>query len=308
MSDAVLEVSHLDKVIKRRTILSDVSLSVQPGEVVGFIGPNGAGKTTLIRILSGMSRATAGEVRVNGRIVDGRSRMPQNIGLVTEGGGFVEHLSGRGNLIRLSRIRRRVTPPEVDQSIRSCGLDPADRRAVSKYSLGMRQRLSLAQALMERPKVLLLDEPTNGLDVVGIAELRKNIREQADAGTAVFLASHLLNEVEQACDRVLMVRDGRVLKQVIPADLRHAGGRIRVRFSTPAGLELAGDRFEVHPLAEPDVAGVSVAGPLAVIVTRFPVSEVVRRLVSAGVGIEEIGPMRVSLERDLLDELRAAVK
>jgi ABC-2 type transport system ATP-binding protein len=308
LSAAAVEISHVDKIIRRRAILSDVSMTIYPGEVVGFIGPNGAGKTTLIRLLSGMSKPSVGEVRVNGRIVDGRSRMPQDIGLVLEGAGFVEHLSGRGNLLRLSRIRRRITPREVDETIRGCGLDPSDRRAVSKYSLGMRQRLGLAQALMERPHVLLLDEPTNGLDVVGIAELRTTIRRQADAGVAVFLASHLLSEVEQACDRVLMVREGRVVKEVFAADLSAGGGRIRVRFSTPAGFGLAGDRFEVHALDEPGVAGNLPAGPLAVIVTDFPVSEVVRRLVTAGIGIVEIGPMRVSLERDFLDQLGAAAK
>jgi ABC-2 type transport system ATP-binding protein len=122
----------------------------------------------------------------------------------------------------------------------------------------------------------------------------------------VLIASHLLNEVEQACDRVLMVRDGRVLKEVTPADLRADTGRIRVRFSTSAGLELAGDRFEVRQVAEADGSHATPAQPLAMIVTGFPVPEVIRRLVAAGVGIEEIGPMRASLERDFLDQLRSA--
>jgi ABC-2 type transport system ATP-binding protein len=294
----VIEAREVTKIIKGRRILDGVSLLVAPSQVVGFIGPNGAGKTTLIRILSGMSRATSGEIRVCGRPPGSASADSVDLGLLPEAPGFIEHLSGRKNLTLLASIRGRVGRSEIDEAIRSCGLDPADRRPVSKYSLGMRQRLALAQALMEHPRVLLLDEPTNGLDVLGITELRRIIRTEAASGVGVLLASHLLTEVELACDRVLMVQGGRVLQELATTELQHAVGRVRVTVSTEGDWERLSEAFDAQRLPQDG----RISGFLS---TDLEVPALVRVLVGMGVAIEAIGPGGASLEEAFLARIEA---
>ena len=301
MEQYAIEVRNLTKIIKGRRILDNVNLTVRAGEAVGFIGPNGAGKTTLIRILAGMSRPTEGEVRVLGQRVDGRGAGPSDIGLLVETPGFVEHLSARRNLRMLASIRGLIPADKVDETIRMVGLDPDDRRPVAKYSLGMRQRLALAQALMEQPRVLILDEPTNGLDVVGIAELRETIRQQLARGVAVFLASHLLSEVELACDAVLMVHRGRVLQQLSTDELSRATAGIRLAVSSEADWERVAATFPCERFPAPG----RVQGILRV---SAGVPEVVRQLVALGVAVEEIAPERISLERAFFAEIEAAAR
>jgi ABC-2 type transport system ATP-binding protein len=294
----VIEAREVTKIIKGRRILDGVSLLVAPSQVVGFIGPNGAGKTTLIRILSGMSRATSGDIRVCGRPPGSASADSVDLGLLPEAPGFIEHLSGRKNLTLLASIRGRVGRSEIDEAIRSCGLDPADRSPVSKYSLGMRQRLALAQALMEHPRVLLLDEPTNGLDVLGITELRRIIRTEAASGVGVLLASHLLTEVELACDRVLMVQGGRVLQELATTELQHAVGRVRVTVSTEGDWKRLSEAFDAQRLSQDG----RISGFLS---TDLEVPALVRVLVGMGVDIEAIGPGGASLEEAFLARIEA---
>lgn len=279
------------KVFGRRRVLDDVGFSVAPGEVIGLIGPNGAGKSTLIRILSGLSHATSGDVRLIGALPDRIAGERAVLGLLPEAPGFVEHMSGRRNLRLLARIRGRIGPEEVDEAIRECGLDPVDRRPVSKYSLGMRQRLGLAQALMEGPDVLILDEPTNGLDVVGITELRRIVRRRAEAGVAVLLASHLLTEVELACDRVLMIKEGRILRSLDLRELQRLAGLVRVSVSTDEDWRRLAGRFDVRP------SGAEADGhPSGLVSTDLSVPTVVRELVAIGVAVEEVGPATATLE------------
>ncbi|MGH8901144.1 MAG: ABC transporter ATP-binding protein [Egibacteraceae bacterium] len=296
--EPAIEVVSVSKRIKGRTILDDVSLTVAPGEVVGFIGPNGAGKTTLIRLLSGMARPSSGSIRVLGQPVDGRGAGPDGLGLLVESLGFVEHASGRRNLLLLASIRGRLSASEVDAAMREVGLDPRDRRPVAKYSLGMRQRLGLAQALMERPRVLLLDEPTNGLDVVGIAGLRDTIRQQASDGVAVFLASHLLSEVELASDRVLIVVRGRILQELSTHELHAAENGIRVRVATPGQWQKVAAAFTVAPLADDHETS-------GLVIDDLPVPDLVRALVAMKLDVEEVAPHRASLEETFFQRVGA---
>lgn len=295
-----IEARGVVKVLGGRRVLDDVSLTAESGEVVGLIGPNGAGKSTLIRILSGLARATDGEVRLLGAPPDRIEGKQAILGLVPEAPGFVEHMSGRRNLRLLASIRRRIGSEEVDGAIRECGLDPADRRPVRKYSLGMRQRLGLAQALMERPDVLILDEPTNGLDVLGITELRRIVRRRAEAGVAVLLASHLLTEVELACDRVFMIKEGRILKSLDVRELQRLIGLVRVSVSSDEDWRRMAARFDVRP-SEADADG----RPSGLVATDLSVPTVVRDLVAIGVSVEEIGPATATLEEMFLSTIDA---
>lgn len=295
-----IEARGVVKVLGGRRVLDDVSLTAECGQVIGLIGPNGAGKSTLIRILSGLARATDGEVRRLGAPPDRNERDPAILGLLPEAPGFVEHMSGRRNLRLLASIRGRVGPEEVDEAIRECGLDPADRRPVRKYSLGMRQRLGLAQALMEQPDALILDEPTNGLDVLGITELRRIVRRRAENGVAVLLASHLLTEVELACDRVLMIKEGRILRSLDVRELQRLVGLVRVSVSSEADWRRLAARFDARPSG-----GQADGHRSGLVATELPVPAVVRELVAIGVSVEEIGPATATLEEMFLATIGA---
>ena len=284
------------KIYGKRRAIAGVDLTFHPGEVVGFIGPNGAGKTTLIKLLCGLSRASEGEIEVLGRELSKKALTPEGVGLVQETPSFISYLSGGKNLKLLADIRKVANESDIEEILRIVGLDPMDRRPVRAYSLGMRQRLGLAQALMEKPRLLLLDEPTNGLDPQGIMELRALIRNLAESGVAIFLASHLLTEVEQVCDRVLLVREGRVRKDLDQKRVERAA--LRLTISSEADLDLVsewahGAGTRVEPI---------VGSPFSVeIVADKPTPEVVRDLVEAGVGIEEVSKARRSLEREFME-------
>jgi len=288
----------------RHWALRGVDLHLLPGEVLGFIGPNGAGKSTLIRLLAGLARRSEGTVEVLGLRLGDRAMSPDGIGLVPESPQFIPYLSGRRNLEFLAAIRTVAGPAEIAKVLARVGLDPADRRATRKFSLGMRQRLGLAQALMERPRLLLLDEPTNGLDPAGIVELRGIVREAAAGGTAVFMASHLLTEVEQVCDRVILVRDGSIVKEVRRSE-QPPEKTVRVVVSGDPDLDALEQWAQRRgaPLTPADPK----EGPRARLVpvpTSTP--ELIRELVGAGVSIEEIATVRRSLEREFLDLVSSA--
>lgn len=211
-----------------------VGLEVREGDVYGFLGANGSGKTTTVRMLLGLVLATSGEVEVLGEPMPkaGASVLPR-VGALVEGPGAYPHLSGRANLTLLNatdgRWRRAERRQRVGEVLEQVGLDPADRRPVRTYSLGMRQRLGLASALLRRPPLLVLDEPTNGLDPPGIREMRELLLALNRAGTTIFLSSHLLAEIEQMCTRVGVLDRGRLVLEEDLAVLQAPTGLVRVQ-------------------------------------------------------------------------------
>lgn len=218
-----------------------VDLRVREGDRYGFLGPNGSGKTTLVRMLLGLVYATSGEIEVLGRPVPKRVAevLPQ-VGALVEGPGAYAHLSGRRNLALLDAAgrdagRRQTRRRRIEEALERVGLAQVDRRPVKAYSLGMRQRLGLAAALLRTPRLLILDEPTNGLDPQGIKEVRELLIELNRAGTTVFLSSHLLVEVEQLCTRVGVVDRGRLVLEDELSALRAETGRVLV--ATPDAPE-----------------------------------------------------------------------
>ncbi|MFF1607276.1 ABC transporter ATP-binding protein [Amycolatopsis sp. NPDC058278] len=217
-----------------RTVAVDaVDLEVREGDRYGFLGPNGSGKTTTVRMLLGLVYATAGEIEVLGKPVPKRvAEVLPDVGALVEGPAAYPHLSGRRNLALLDAAGRgggrRTRRRRIDEALEQVGLAGVDQRPVKAYSLGMRQRLGLAGALLRRPRLLILDEPTNGLDPQGIKEIRELLVELNAGGTTVFLSSHLLAEVEQLCTRVGVVDRGRLVLEEDLATLRAATGRILV--------------------------------------------------------------------------------
>ncbi|MEV6828310.1 ABC transporter ATP-binding protein [Amycolatopsis sp. NPDC051102] len=223
-----------------RTVAVDaVDLDVREGDRYGFLGPNGSGKTTLVRMLLGLVYATAGEIEVLGKPVPKRVAevLPQ-VGALVEGPAAYPHLSGRRNLALLDAAGRgggrRTRRRRIGEALEQVGLGGVDQRPVKAYSLGMRQRLGLAGALLRRPRLLILDEPTNGLDPQGIKEIRELLVELNAGGTTVFLSSHLLAEVEQLCTRVGVVDRGRLVLEEDLGTLRAATGRVLVGTPDPA--------------------------------------------------------------------------
>ena len=266
-----------------------VDLEVHEGDRYGFLGPNGSGKTTVVRMLLGLVYATSGEIEVMGRPVPSKvAEVLPRIGALIEGPSCYGHLSGRANLGLIDASGKRRGPrnrkQRIDEALERVGLAGVDNRAVKKYSLGMRQRLGLAAALLREPQLLVLDEPTNGLDPQGIREIRDLLAELNKAGTTVFLSSHQLAEVEQLCTRVGIVDRGRLVLQQDLDELQAPTGRVMVR--TPdadRAAALLDGRVEQR---DGDRLLVAEADP----------AEVNARLVAAGLRVSEIGPERRSLE------------
>lgn len=297
-SAPIATLHDVGKLYGKRWALRHVNLELFPGEIVGFIGPNGAGKTTLMRIIAGLSAPTEGRLTVLDSTMDGKElQTPFGIGLVLEHMGFIPHISGKANLEMLAGLRRIATAETIVQTLQNVGLDPKDTRPVRAYSLGMRQRLCLAQALMEKPKLLLLDEPTNGLDPAGIVDLRALLHEVAAQGTAIFIASHMLTEVERICHRVLLVRAGEIIKKL---DLRHSGPpRIRLVVTNENDAEKVLQCGVVSERIQSDSEF-----PTLLVTPGESIPELVRRLVALGVDIEEVMPEKQSLEKEFLTLFR----
>jgi ABC-type multidrug transport system ATPase subunit len=250
-----------------------VNLDVREGDRYGFLGPNGSGKTTVVRLLLGLVYATSGTIEVLGRPVPRQiSAVLPEIGALVEAPSAYSHLSGRANLAL------------IDAALDRVGLGGIDDRPVRKYSLGMRQRLGLAAALLRSPRLLVLDEPTNGLDPRGIHDIRDLLAELSAAGTTVFLSSHQLAEVEQLCTRVGVVDRGRLVLQDDLAALRGPTGRVIVRSPDADRVAAVLDGRVVHRDGD------------RLIVPDADAAAVNTQLTAAGLRVTEIGPERRSLE------------
>ena len=206
----MIDVNGVSLTIGTSRILRDVSLTAGPGEIVGLIGRNGSGKTMLLRCIAGLVRPTSGTVTADGIIV-GRDRdfLPSS-GIIIETPGFISYYSGMRNLMLLAGIRGKAGREEVRKAVRLAGLEPDDRRPVRKYSLGMRQRLGIAQAIMEDPDILILEEPMNGLDNEGVRDMRELFISLKNKGKTLLIASHSREDIEILCDRVYEMDKGRI--------------------------------------------------------------------------------------------------
>jgi ABC-2 type transport system ATP-binding protein len=284
----------LTKTYGRVTAVDGVDLGVREGDRYGLLGPNGSGKTTLVRMLLGLVFATRGEIEVLGLPVPRRVRQVlPSVGAMVEGPGAYPHLSGRANLTLFDAAGpgggRRDRRRRIDEALERVGLAGIDRRPVRAYSLGMRQRLGLAAALLRRPRLLILDEPTNGLDPRGIREIRDLLTALNADGTTVFLSSHLLGEIEALCTRVGVMDRGRMVLQDDLATLRAPTGRVVV--GTP-------DADRAVALLDGTVERRDGA---TLTVRHADPGELNARLVAAGVRIVEMAAERRSLEQVVLD-------
>jgi ABC-type multidrug transport system ATPase subunit len=294
MSNPMISTQGLTKRYGEVHAVDGIDLEVREGDVYGFLGANGSGKTTTVRMLLGLVLATSGEVELFGEPMprSAKTVLPR-IGALVEGPGAYPHLSGQANLALLDaagtrRVPRKARRARIHEVLEQVSLDPSDRRPVKTYSLGMRQRLGLAAALMRRPALLVLDEPTNGLDPQGIRDIRRLLLELNRGGTTIFLSSHLLAEIEQMSTRIGVLDRGRLVLQDELSALHAETGLVRV--VTPdvaAAVALLDGRVE-HREAD------------RIVVRADDPAELNIRLVAAQVRIRELAPVRRTLEEIVL--------
>jgi ABC-2 type transport system ATP-binding protein len=299
-AEIVLSAEHLTKRFGEREAVSDVSFDVHAGEVFGFLGPNGAGKTTTIRMLVGLARPDRGRVRIRGLDLSREFRRAMgHVGCIVEAPDLYKYLTGRENLVHFSRMLPDGAAARIPELARLVALSERLDDKVSTYSLGMRQRLGIAQALLGNPDILILDEPANGLDPAGIREIRQLVRHLADErGIAVFVSSHLLSEVEQTCDRVAIIHRGRTLATGPVRELVDRVASDRLRFDArPA--RLAAEVLAAFGPAETEAG--EGEGAVHAKISKERVPDALRALTAAGVDVFAVERSLASLEEVFLE-------
>ena len=205
-----IQVIEVTKRIRRNLILDNVSLEMESGKIYGLQGPNGSGKTMLMRLLCGLIKANNGKVLIDGKEIGKDIDFPESVGLLIENPAFWGNYTGLKNLELLAELQKRIDMEQIRETIRDVGLDPDDKRHFSKYSLGMKQRLGIAAAIMEKPEMILLDEPTNALDEKGVAEICDLIRREKERGALIVIACHDADILEDLADEIYTIYEGKV--------------------------------------------------------------------------------------------------
>jgi ABC-2 type transport system ATP-binding protein len=267
--------------------VSDVTFRVERGWVLGLLGPNGAGKTTTLRMLIGLIAPTEGRIEVFGHPVRAGAPVLSRVGSFVEGPGFLPHVSGLENLrLFWGATGRPAQDAHLDEALEIAGLGDDVHRRVKTYSHGMRQRLAIAQAMLGLPDLLVLDEPTNGLDPPQIREMREVLRRYADTGRTVVVSSHLLAEVEQTCDHVVVMHQGRLVAEGRVAELVGSASALAVDVDDPARAAEVAASLDGARDVETTPTGITLK------LVGTPRSELVRVLVADGLAVDRIAPQR----------------
>ena len=206
-----LKVNNFSKVIKKTLILDDITLNLDNGKIYGFKGKNGSGKTMLLRAICGLIKPTSGSIEVNGKILGQDISFPENTGAIIEYPGFLPNLTGCENLEIIAKMQNKITRKDINEILSKVGLDPNDKKKVKKYSLGMKQKLGIAQALMEDPELIILDEPTNALDADGVAMIKELLIERKQIGKLILIASHDKEDLELLSDEIFTIENGKIV-------------------------------------------------------------------------------------------------
>ncbi|SEQ42554.1 ABC transporter ATP-binding protein [Piscibacillus halophilus] len=296
MSQVALELKDVKKKIGKKEIIKGINLSINQGEVYGFIGPNGAGKTTTIRMIVGLMRLTGGDVKILGKSIQSDYKLAaKNIGAIVENPELYPFMTGWQNLMHYARMYQGVTKERVEEVISLVGLEKVVNDKVGKYSLGMRQRLGIAQAILHKPALLILDEPTNGLDPAGIREIRDYIRELAvKDNVAVMISSHLLSEIELMCDRIGIIQQGEVISERAVHD-ESTDSQLKVIFEVKQN-DKAQEVFE-----EKELTIEKESNKLIVKLDREDIPNVVKSLIEKDVEVYGVTPIKATLEDQFLE-------
>lgn len=290
MSQPIVEIKNLNKTIKGKHIIKDLNLEFHPGQITGFLGPNGAGKTTTIRMMTGLMYPSKGEVIIDGKkLSTNYEEAISNIGVIVENPEMYKYMSGYKNLQHFARMHKGVTKQRIDEVVAQVGLQNRINEKVKTYSLGMRQRLGLAQAMLHRPKFLILDEPTNGLDPAGIREFRMYLRKIAvEDNVAIVVSSHLLSEIELMVDRIAIIQNGELIDI---RELQHvAAAQYYIEVGQPDKLQAM---YE-EPLTKEN-------GGYVLNLTKEEVPALIRKLVESGIDLYTIQPIQKRLEDQFIE-------
>ncbi|SEG65935.1 ABC-2 type transport system ATP-binding protein [Nonomuraea solani] len=298
--EATIEVSGLRKRFGRTTALDGMTFTVRPGQVTGFVGPNGAGKSTTMRVVLGLDAPDEGHALVGGRAYRSLRRPLSHVGALLDAGALQPSRTGRDHLLWLAHSQG-LGARRVDEVIEQAGLTTAARRRAGGYSLGMRQRLGIAAALLGDPPILMLDEPVNGLDPEGVVWIRGLLRALAAEGRAVLVSSHLMSELQDSADHLVVAGRGRVVADIGVAELIARASRDRVTLRTAA---------RARAMAALAGAGATVAAGdrEALVVSGLPAERIVRLLGAYDVPFSEVSGYRATLEEAYLDLTRDAVE
>lgn len=213
MEEIVLKCENIHKKIGKKEILKGISFEIEKGDILGFIGPNGAGKTTAIKLMLGLQKINSGSVYINGYdIKKNFTKAIEKVGAIVENPDFYMYMSGRKNLELKARLYKNITKERIDEVVKLVGLENRINDKVSKYSLGMRQRLGIAEAMLHNPNLLILDEPTNGLDPEGMRTLKDILRNLSSNGVSIFISSHILSELDNLCNKICIIKDGVIIE------------------------------------------------------------------------------------------------
>ncbi|MGM0884308.1 MAG: ABC transporter ATP-binding protein [Bacillota bacterium] len=298
MDQPIVKLQNVTKRIGKRTIIDRLTLDLPLGEVFGFLGPNGSGKTTTIRMMVGLMSLTDGEITIGGYSVTKQyEKAIRHVGAIVENPEMYKYLTGYQNLIHYARMISGITEHRVHEVVKLVGLEGRIHDKVKTYSLGMRQRLGVAQAILHKPQLLILDEPTNGLDPAGIRELRDYLRQLSkDEGIAVFVSSHLLSEMELMCDRVAIIQNGKLIdvRTIRGSEALSEAARVLIEVDRPQGAIEA-------LLAIGQSAVIDGDNSIAIEADRESTAAINAALVAAGIKVYGIRTHVKSLEDQFLE-------
>ncbi|MBM7599863.1 ABC-2 type transport system ATP-binding protein [Virgibacillus halotolerans] len=299
MSEPAMELIDVKKTIGRKEIIKGLSFTINKGEVFGFIGPNGAGKTTTIRMMVGLIKISQGDVKILGNSIKSNFKEAiREVGAIVENPEMYPFMTGMQNLEHYARMIPGITRERIQEVIQLVGLEKPIKEKVGRYSLGMRQRLGIAQALLHSPSVLILDEPTNGLDPAGIKEIRQYIRRLAsEENVAVIISSHLLSEIELMCDRIGIIKNG----ELVAIQSVHE--------STDATSKQIKIQMEVNPIAKAiellqsqhDIIAETTDHLLTFQSEKESIPAIIKSLVNQDVAVYQVTASKVSLEDKFFD-------
>ncbi|MGE7674304.1 ABC transporter ATP-binding protein [Lysinibacillus sp. NPDC094403] len=289
----IVQLQNISKTIGGKQLIQQLNIDLYPGQITGFLGPNGAGKTTTIRMMTGLMSPSEGKVIIDGlSLQDNYEEAISKVGVIVENPEMYKYMTGYKNLLHFARMHKNVTKERIQEVVKQVGLEKRINEKVSTYSLGMRQRLGLAQALLHRPKFLILDEPTNGLDPAGIREFRMYLRKiAAEDGVSVFVSSHLLSEIELMCDRVAVIQNGKLI------DIRD----INVETSSFYYIEATPNNQATEHLQKLDYNFVAENNGYVVEIKKEDIPKLITQFVNEGIQLFAVQPHQKTLEDQFLE-------
>ena len=290
MNTSILSVENITKSIKNKEIIKGISFDINAREILGFLGPNGAGKSTTLRMIVGLSKPSSGNITIDGHsITNDYVKAMAQVGCIIETPDMYNYMSGYKNLEMLGSMSKGVSKKAIDEAIELVGMEHRIHDKVAIYSMGMKQRLGLAQALMHRPKLLVLDEPTNGLDPQGINEFREIIKSLVkERGISVLVSSHLISEVQLLCDKVSIINGGKIVKNASIDALLSTGQVIWTLDDSEHAKILLKDAFDIEAIVS--------KGQLTATVSPDKLTEINAAMIYAGIKIQYVNAQNRTLE------------